>query len=103
MPRLTLDMQVLMDDDRELAVAVDQRDLAKWEAQTLPDKQYTRLRFLAWSAMTRSKQYIGPWDQFNEQDCVEVSDPPGAAVEAEDADDDAERLDPGQLGQSEAA
>jgi hypothetical protein len=80
-----------MDDGRTLSATVDQRDYARVEAQDLPStSRMTYIRFLAWSALTRTKQYTGPWAQFNETDCVEVSD---LAEEPAGAD---EGLDPGR-------
>jgi hypothetical protein len=93
---------VEMDDGRELEIFIDQRDLAAYEAADVPEGQHTYLRFLAWSAMSRQKRYSGPWEQFNTLDCVEVADPPGAEEEDE-AEDGAERLDPGPKDQSAAS
>lgn len=101
---LKIDMVAEMDDGAVHAVAVDQRDLARWEAAVasdLPNGQYTRLRYLAWSALHRTKRYGGTWEQFNTTDCVEVGDPP--KDDEEEAGDGAERLDPGPKDQSAAS
>ena len=97
MPRVTIDFHVEMDDGKEHSVVVDQRDFAAWEAQDLPDRDHTRMRFLAWSAMTRQGLTIANWQEFNSRECAEVIDPPGAEEEPDSAD---ERLDPGRKGRS---
>jgi hypothetical protein len=99
MPAQQIPMQVELDGGRVLQVVADQRDIARWEAHDGPDGRYTRVRFLAWSAMTRQGLTTASWQQFNETDCVEVVDPPGADTEAPDDD---ERLDPGRPGRSAA-
>lgn len=87
---LKIPVTVELDDGRSLTVNCDQRDLAKAEAQEVgSDTRHSWVRFLAWSALTRTKQYSGTWQQFNETDCVEASD-----VQEEPAGAD-EGLDPG--------
>lgn len=87
---LKIPVTVALDDDRTLTVTCDQRDFAKAEAQEIDsDTKHTWVRFLAWSALTRTKQYSGTWQEFNEVDCVEASD-----VQEEPAGAD-EGLDPG--------
>lgn len=101
MAHTKLPMQVLMADGRTLLVEGDQRDMARWEAQDLPENRwFTRVRFLAWSVLSRTKQYVGTWEQFNTEDCVEAADQPDA--DEEEAEDGAERLDPGPRDQSAA-
>lgn len=96
-----LPMRVELADGRALTVEGDQRDMARWESQNLPENQWlTRVRFIAWSALTRAKQYAGTWEQFNTEDCIEASDVPD---EEEEAEDGAERLDPGPKDQSAAS
>jgi hypothetical protein len=93
-------MNVEMDDGRTLNVVIDQRDYAAVEAQEGIDRHQHRnmyARYLAYNALARTKQYIGPWEQFNGVDCVEA-----LAVEQEEPDD-AERLDPGQPAASAGA
>jgi hypothetical protein len=93
MPRIATAMTVELDDGRTLNCTVDQRDWARLEAADIPDRaRQTRVRFLAWSALKRGKQYTGPWDEFNDTDCVEASDIPPA----EEPTGDDEGLDPGQ-------
>lgn len=88
---LRIPVKVEMDDGRELAVTVDQRDFAKAEgAEITQDTRHMWVRFLAWSALSRRKQYSGTWQEFNEVDCVEASD---VLEEPTGADDG---LDPGR-------
>lgn len=88
-------IHVLMDDGRELSVVADQRDYARAEAQELPERsRLTWVRFIAWSALVRTKQYGGAWEEFNSSDCVEASDVPEESADAED------RPDPGRTDQS---
>ncbi len=99
---MKLPMQALMADGRTLTVEGDQRDLAQFEASGLPEKVFIRVRYIAWSALKRSKQYSGGWEQFNAEDCIEASDVPDGDEE-EEAEDGAERLDPGPKDQSAAS
>lgn len=85
-----------LDDGRVLHATADQRDLAKAEAQELgPGRRITWVRFVAWSALSRTRQYGGTWEQFNETDCVEAID--GDQEEPTGAD---EGLDPGRSAAS---
>jgi hypothetical protein len=64
-----------MEDGRVLRAVVDQRDLARVEAQEIgSDQRVTWVRFLAFAALSRGKQYSGTWESFNETDCVEAID-----------------------------
>ena len=84
-----------LDDGRTLRGNIDQRDLAKAEAQEISsDAKHTWVRFLAWAVLSRTKQYGGTWEQFNETDCVEAID---GAEEPASAD---EGLDPGRSAPS---
>lgn len=86
-----------MDDGRVLHVLVDQRDLARAEAQGINNTtKHSYMRFLVWAALSRTKQYPGPWETFNETDCVEATD----AVEAEEPAGDDDGLDPGRKARS---
>lgn len=94
---IKIPMTAELADGRTLKATVDQRDLAKAEAQEIdPGAKHTWVRFLAWSALSRMKQYTGTWGQFNEDDCIEASDMPEEST-------DTERLDPGQPGASAGA
>jgi hypothetical protein len=90
MGALFSDLVIIFDDEREMIVTYDQRDIARMEALD-PKGTTTRVRALAWSAAKRAKKYRGTWEQFNEMDCVEVHDAPGA-----EASDDDDSLDPGR-------
>ena len=91
---LKIPIKAEMEDGRVLKGFIDQRDLARYEAEGLPDGKHTHVRFLAWAVLSRTKQYTGTWQQFNETDCVEAID---GAEESTDADDG---LDPGQKAPS---
>lgn len=85
-----------MDDGRILEAVVDQRDYAKAEGAGITlDVTNLWMRYLAWSALKRNKQYGGTWEQFNEVDCVEATD--GKTEEPAGAD---EGLDPGRSASS---
>jgi hypothetical protein len=90
--------EVLLDDGTEHAVQSDQRDLARWEAQSFAqaNNPYTYVRFLAWSAMNRQGLYKHTFERFNERDCVQVSAPDGEDVEGEQG------LDPGRSDSADA-
>lgn len=95
MAHVQVPVRVVMDDGRELTALVDQRDFARAEAQQIPDTaQQTMVRFYAWSALSRTKQYGGSWEEFNATDCVEATD-----VLEEPAGADGEP-DPGRTDQS---
>jgi hypothetical protein len=91
MGALFSDLVIIFDDEREITVTYDQRDIARMEALEPPRGTTTRVRALAWSAARRAKKYSGTWEQFNQTDCVEVHDAPGA-----EASDDDDSLDPGR-------
>lgn len=66
---------VVMADGRELTAPADQRDLAACEA-AYPNGpgMFTQIRFLAWSALSRTLAISMPWDKFNKSECVDASD-----------------------------
>lgn len=81
-----------LDDGRTLTAMVDQRDFARAEgADITQDTRITWLRYIAWAALSRTKQYTGSWEQFNDTDCVEADD--DKQEEPAGAD---EGLDPGR-------
>ena len=82
-----------LEDGRTLKALVDQRDFARAEGADIgtDGQRITWVRFITWSALSRTKQYSGTWEQFNDVDCVEALDDdqeePGGADEG---------LDPGR-------
>lgn len=76
---------VTMADGRELIAVVDQRDLAALE-EKFPDGpgQFTQVRFLAWSGLSRALAISTPWDKFNKSECVNAQDPKPDEVEVLD-------------------
>lgn len=82
-----------MDDGRHLKTMADQRDFAAVEAQEIDpvSQRTTWVRYVAYSALRRTKAYGGTWEQFNTLDCVEAVD--GDAEEPAGADGG---LDPGR-------
>ncbi len=96
MGSIAIPSQAEMDNGTTLTVVVDQRDLARAEAQGIDKStRHSYVRFLVWAALTRTKQYTGPWEQFNETDCVEAID-----EQAEVPAGDDEGLDPGRKARS---
>ena len=88
---LRVPVTVEMDDGRTVKVVCDQRDFAAVEGADIGrGQQHTWVRYIAFNAMTRGKQYSGSWEQFNAVDCIEASD---VVEESDDADDG---LDPGR-------
>lgn len=79
-----------MDDGKTHTVVIDQRDFAKWEVQE-EGGDVTRMRFLAWSAMTRQQLTTSTFKAFNETECVSVDVPEDAAEQ-----EDEQGLDPGR-------
>jgi hypothetical protein len=87
------DFAVEMQDGTEHAIAADQRDLSRWEmepfgtpfneAQTKP---VAFARYLAWSAMRRTKVFKGSWEAFQDE-CTEVR---------QDAAQAGDEVDPGK-------
>lgn len=77
-------------------VVTDQRDISAWEMRggELPQTEFTKVRYVAYAAMTRQKRYAGTFDQFASQDCADVEYRP-AAGDDEGAEDE-QRLDPGR-------
>lgn len=89
--KLRVPITAEMDDGRMLHAVLDQRDYARLEAAGIGDEAFhTSSRFLAFSGLSRTKQYGGTWEQFNTNDCVEVT------VEQEESADADESLDPGR-------
>lgn len=77
-----------MEDGTVHEVVSDQREIAKWECQpfgTPWDQAQSRLftysRFRAWSALRRTRKYMGTWEAFGDE-CTEVT-----AVEEAEAPD----------------
>ncbi|HET8716666.1 MAG TPA: hypothetical protein VFM50_02860 [Nocardioidaceae bacterium] len=88
---LKINIEVELDGGRTLTAVADQRDFAAVEAQEIgPAQRNTWVRFIAWSALTRSRQYTGTWETFNTVDCVQASD-----VGPEEPAGDENGLDPG--------
>lgn len=88
---LRVPVVVEMEDGRSVKLSCDQRDFAAVEGADITRVQrHTWVRYMAFSAMCRTKQYSGSWEQFNAVDCVEASDV------VEEADSDDEGLDPGR-------
>ncbi len=106
-----LDLVVTMEDGAELTAAVDQRDYARWEVQEEAQLEripaLTRLRFLAFSALTRTQKLACSWPEFG-QTCVNVEVAPEPDVPAtraarerrvgEAGTEDEQGLDPGRSG-----
>lgn len=92
MARWTLGIAVELDSGDKIRVIADQRDLAAVEAREDVDRQFTRIRFIAWHAAKRAGQYTGTWERWNSTDCVEAGD--------EDEAESGEGLDPGRPEQS---
>lgn len=94
MSRTRVELEVELDDGSKHLVVVDQRDFAKWEVQPEADadgdRTITRMRYLAWSAMTRQQLTDSKWPEFNERLCVDVG------VPDQDGEGEQEGLDPGQ-------
>lgn len=95
MPRNLTPVHVWFDgtpDDRPQQVTIDQRDIARWEVQPFRDESRitTRMRFCAWSAMTRTGQYTASFDLFNGE-CISVENIPDPGEDQEDE----QSLDPG--------
>ena len=86
---------VTMADGRELTAMTDQRDLAAIE-EKFPDGagQFTQVRYMAWTALSRELAISMPWEKFNKSECVEARDP---------KPDEVEVLDPTQPAQSGAS
>lgn len=87
-----------MEDGRVLKVVIDQRDYTAVEEREINPVTHrnTYVRFVVFSALTRTKQYGGTWEQFGTE-CVEAVD--GEPEESSDAD----RLDPGRQAASGGA
>jgi hypothetical protein len=67
------DWVIRLVDGSELNVRTDQRDYAGLEAAEIKGA-ISAFRWMAWNAARRAKLYTGPWEQFNDVDCVEVED-----------------------------
>jgi hypothetical protein len=94
MPKMQLKLTAEMDGGQLINVVADQRDYARLEVQPFADGGiHTRMRFLAWSVMTRDGKTTATWDAFNEVDCVEVE-----SLDEDDADESegGQGLDPGR-------
>lgn len=92
---MKIELVVEMDDGRTLTVHADQRDWARWEVQPFADedRRTTKMRFLAWSTMTRQGLTAKAWDLFNETDCVEVE---AIVADAEEDQEGEQGLNPGR-------
>lgn len=89
---LRVPVTVEMDDGRKVTVVADQRDFAAAEGADLDRRSqvHTWVRYIAFNAMVRTKQYAGAWQEFNTRDCVEATDV------MEESDDTEDGLDPGR-------
>lgn len=70
--------EVLLDgQDDSVMVLTDQRDHAAYEASDEyredGSRQATKLRFLCWNAMKRTKATTATWQKFNAELCVQVA------------------------------
>lgn len=89
MSKLAVELAVEMDDGQTHVVVADQRDYARLETQ--PEAgMHTRVRFLAWSALTRQQRITSTFERFNTVDCVEVT------VTDDPDQGDEQGLDPGR-------
>lgn len=79
MPTKKIPVRVYFENDTELDVICDQRDTAAWEASEVASlgSGATQVRYIAWSAATRSRLTQLSWKQWSAQ-VVEVNDPPAA-------------------------
>lgn len=94
MPKMQLHLSVEMDTGRQHEVVADQRDYARLEVQPFAEAGiHTRMRFLAWSVLTREGKITAGWDAFNGADCVEVE---SLEVDAPDDSEGGQGLDPGR-------
>jgi hypothetical protein len=67
-----------MEDDSQIKVIADQRDVARWEIQPFGTsleaargRSFTFLRFLCWNAARRTGATKLTWEQFDDR-CVDV-------------------------------
>lgn len=80
-----------------ILVVIDQRDVARLEVQDIPESALiTRVRFLAWSAMTRQQLTTLPWDKW-QNECISAQDASAPQESTEEqSEEDEESLDPGR-------
>lgn len=90
MPQLETRWLVELDGRDPAEVVSDQRELAKLEAADLPDGPHTSARYVVWAAMKRRGLYTGTWPDFNDRDCLEVTN-----ADTDDDQGDEQGLDPG--------
>lgn len=89
---ITAPIEVDLDGGQQLRATADQRDFARAEGQGVSSATiHTWTRAVAWAALTRTGQYSGTWQRFNDVDCIEARD-----FELEVPDGDEDGLDPGQ-------
>lgn len=98
MKAFQIEITCTMDDGRELVAHVDQRDHAAFEgtemyAQNPPISSATKTRWLAWNALTRTRQISWPWGAFNLEQCAGaiVTDWPGKDAEESDTEQEGEQ------------
>jgi hypothetical protein len=93
MPKLQIHLNVTMDGGQHYQVVADQRDYARLEVQPFAEVGlHTRIRFFAWSVMTREGKTTATWDDFNLTHCVEVE----SVYDDDDDESEGEQgLDPG--------
>jgi hypothetical protein len=89
--------------DEPVEVFVDQRDLARAEADESGnvERPLTRNRFLAWSAAKRAGVVSCTWEKFNGHECIDAT--VSTSYKEETDADQVDELDPGQVDQNAGA
>lgn len=82
--------------DSPLEVDTDGRDWAAMEAKQFPPGSLlTSVRFLAWHALWRQQRTRRTWEQFNRNDCTNISVAGGDTDDGEQGSEGEQGLDPG--------
>ena len=90
---------VTLSDDREVSAEIRNPDRVRWDMTaakhnwpSFQDSPFLGMTFLAWAALKRTGDYVGTWEQFRDDDCMDIvildenGNPAGDSDEGKDGD-----------------
>lgn len=92
---------VTLIDDTRVTEEIRNPDRVRWDMTAakhgwpkFTDAAFLGMTFLAWAALKRTGKYSGTWEEFRDNDCVDIdmTDADGQALEADD--DEGKDLEP---------
>lgn len=90
---------VTLSGDREVSAEIRNPDRVRWDMTaakhgwpSFQDSPFLGMTFLAWAALKRTGEYVGTWEQFRDDDCMDIEildengNPAGESDEGKDGD-----------------